>query len=32
MAICPPVKYAYWKLEKGKLLRYEAQKAEANKK
>jgi len=32
MAICPPVKYAYWKIEKGKLLRYEAQKAEADKK
>ena len=25
MAICPPVRSIYWKMEKGKLDRYEAQ-------
>ena len=32
MAICPPVRSIYWKMEKGKLDRYVAQKAEVEKK
>lgn len=32
MAICPPVRSIYWKMEKGKLDRYVAQKAEAENK